>query len=195
MTNVAMLKTINEFLKSENVMDLLTAKAQLEEDIRAEIQKSKGNASKDKIIKIMFNKTKNIRTEFKNAYVEFENQFVFLDGFRAYVLNDDYGYKKSDSNLDIKQFKQHGDVEIEVDINDVKFYIAKCKAENKDITKNPYIINTKYFEIGFNAQYLLEFVQMFGVKLFAKNALSAVYAECDNEEWGILLPIRIFKNM
>ena len=192
MTNEAMLKVINDYMKDNDVIALIKAKQQLEEDVRAEIQKSKGNASKDKIIKAMFKKSNN--PQFTTGYVKYENQFVFLDGYRTYILNDDMGYRQLDKTLDISSFKHHGDIEINVDTNDVKFYIKQCKAEGKDLIREPYIVQTDAFDIGFNAQYLLEFMQIFGEKMFAKNALSPIYAENDNGEWGVLLPIRIKKN-
>lgn len=191
MTNEKMLKVINDYMRDRNVVSLIYAKKQLEEDVRAEIQKSKGNANRDKLIKTMFKKSPN--PNFTDGYIKYDDQFVFLDGYRAYVLNDNFGYKKLDSTFDVSYLKQHGDIEINVDINDVKFYIKQCKSESKDLVKNPYVIHTEEFDIGFNAQYLLEFVQMFGTKVFAKGEVSFVYAENKNGEWGILLPVRLKK--
>lgn len=191
MTNEKMLKVINDYMRDSDIVTLITAKQQLEEDIRAEIQKSKGNANIDKIIKAMFKKSNN--PQFTNGYVKYENQFVFLDGYRVYILNDDMGYRQLDKTLDISSFKHHGDIEINVDTNDVKFYIKQCKSESKDLVKNPYVIHTEEFDIGFNAQYLLEFAQMFESTVFIKNSVSPAYVENDKGEWGVLESVRLKK--
>lgn len=191
MTNEKMLKVINDYMRDSDITTLFTAKQQLEEDVRAEIQKSKGNASKDKLIKTMFKKSKN--DKFANGYSVFKNQFAFTDSFRAYVLNEDFGYQKLDNELNFEPFRQHGDIEIEIDTNDVKFYIKQCKSESKDLVKNPYVIHTEEFDIGFNAQYLFEFAQMFGEKAFIKKNVAPMYSENDKGEWGVLVPVRLKK--
>ena len=202
MTNEKMLKILNEYFESKSFSKLVDLKDGLEDNIRKEVSKSKGNANKYSLLKKLF-KGKEYQ-KFHEAFIPYNNKLkAYTDGFRMYFLKDDYRYKQLNGSEDLAKNIVPKDIEeyiheIEVDINDLKSFVSINKHQKTPI----YILEKNDFKIGFNAIYLLETLQIIGTtKIYCKNSISPAITtlkpSCsgefsdDDREFAIVLPVRI----
>ena len=203
MTNEKMLELVNKYMEDRNTDILFDIKTKLEEDIRKEVCKSKGNASKDSIIRKMF-KPKTIRGGFKNTSFKYGDKRAFTDNFRMYVLNDDYGYVKDEEkdtpeNLSVTRVMPRTESynkKVKVDINDLKSFIKINKADIKQRNLT-YIIEQDDLKIAFNPNYLLEALQIMDTDtIYCSGSTSPALtslnvSEADNEEFALVLPVKL----
>ena len=206
MTNAKMLELLNEYLENNNVVKLMDLKNGLTENIRVEIEKSKGTKVKD--ISVMKKVIKDVEEAvysneiFKGYHVfELNNKQYngFCNGHFIFASTNDFGYEKSENPLDMKQmFSENGfeknnmNMEIKVNLNDVKFFIKTHKKSDK----KPYIINTDNFKIGINPYYLqnaLEFCNSDTIYITKPNQPIYVKSE-DYEKITLVLPMHIFQD-
>ena len=130
------------------------------------------------------------------------NQCGFLDGYRLYVLNDDFGYQSCEQNniesFDIKAAIPDGcTIPLTIDITDLKAFVKNMKAMKGKFASSPYILREGEFEIAFNPEYLLEFCQMFDTTIIYSNGNNKspiFYENKSNNEFGLLCPVRLNKN-
>ncbi len=189
-----------EYVKEVVVKGIIDS---LKEDIRIECQKKKGNGKREAILrKLMKNASSH---GFKNGlgdhFVPVEDKFGFCDGYRAYVLNEDFGYSKIavGNYIDLNRSKPaNANVKIEVDLADLAAYIKDEKAKkyvarSRSLRLKPYVLKSGDFEVAFNPEYLLDFCNMFKTDyVMCDSPLSPALYEADNGEWGLLLPVRVY---
>ena len=176
--------------------------AQLQEDIRHDCQKKKGNVKRDNLLKKLMKNNHTARAEtWGSHYTPYGEQFGFLDGYRAYVLNDSYGYPKIEGDpFNLESCKPKGkSVSVHVDLADLETHIKTERALGHRANGRygaggiePYALDAGDFKIRFNPVYLLEFCQMFAtdtIQCFGH--LHPALYEAENGEWGIVLPVRL----
>ena len=205
MKTETILKKVNEYLSDMDKNKILQLKQDLEEEIRKESVKAKGLKMDSAIKKVL----KNIsNTNLIFGCYPYKNNRAFTDGFRVYVVNDDYGYPKNEeleepSGINISRIIPQTDIytqEIKVDISDLEAYTKIVKAEKK-LKNNPYILqtdhithNNKPWQIGFNAEYLLDMLKAYKTDTIycTTSNVSPCLTSLDLDgEFGLLLPVRI----
>lgn len=167
------------------------------EDVRYKDQKTSGNAKRDTLIKKLFKTAQ--KEEFVNCYVFCEGgKYGFVDGFRAYICNDNFGYDKSESNFQLEKCfpaENTSDIILKATEAEVKNFISEQKAIGKGTKKSPFdqfIVEKDGEKYGYNPIFLLEFLQFFNISEFrTAGKVSAAYYYADNGEKGILLPVRV----
>ena len=195
MTNEKML----ELLKAREYYKLELA---LIENIRADIEKSKNTKPSDlSIIKrITEFEAKTNRNRWASYHpfsydgIEYKG---FLQGHYIIASQNDFGYPMAETPMKLADmFKVDTDIEINVDIADLKLWI---KASSKKDFK-PYIIEytTKSGEskkIGFNARYLLDglqFNETTTIKISQPKA-PAIIENKDKKTIALILPVNLPK--
>ena len=159
MTNKRML----EVLRNGNLKELEMA---LIENIRAEVEKGKGSKKSDlSIIKRICDFEKGYNDNRWAYYHPFTYNGVeykaFLQGYYIIAGQNDFGYPVAENPFKIAEMlKLDNDIDIEVDLNDLKLFI---KTSNKK-DKKPYIMtyadkNGEEKRIGFNPYYLIDALQ------------------------------------
>ncbi len=200
MTNEKMLKKMYDlsnylengsYVKETVLQEIIN---DLKEDIRADCQKKVGNGKRDVLIKKLMKSAKNpVKPDRGTHYIPVDEMFGFCDGYRAYVLKDDYGYPKTtiENYLNLKNVKpKNAKMKVYVDLVDVQMLIKDHKAK-KEKKMAPYKLDAGEFEIYFNPEYLLEFCKMFQTDfIMCESSLSPALYEAKNGEWGVLLPVR-----
>jgi len=159
MTNEKML----ELLKSEEYYKLEMA---LLENIRADVEKSKGSKASDlSIIKRITEYEKKMNNNRWAYYHPFNHNGIeykaFLQGHYIIASTNDFGYPMVETPFKIAEMlKLDNDFNLEVDMNDLKLFIKT----NSKKDKKPYIIS--YIDekgniqrIGFNPYYLIDALQ------------------------------------
>jgi len=205
MKTETILKKVNNYLLTQNIFDIISLKQELEEEIRKESCKIKGLKMDNAIKKVL----KNINNPniIQGSY-PYKNNRVFTDSYRLYCINDDYGYPKNEelkepSSIDISKVISNTDMytqEIKVDILDLEAFVKIRKAE-KNLITTPYILTTdhiihndKSWQIGFNAEYLLEMLKAFKTDTIyctTSNVIPCLTSLDLDGEFGLLIPVRI----
>lgn len=205
MKTETILKKVNEYLKDMDTTKILLLKQDLEEEIRKESVKSKGLKMDSAIKKVL----KNIlNTNLIFGSYPYKNNRAFTDGYRLYIVNDDYGYLKNEeleepSGINISQVIPQTDMytqEIKVDMVDLEAYAKITKSEKK-LKEKPYILETDYithndkpWRIGFNAEYLLDMLKAYKTDIIycTTSNVSPCLTSLDLDgEFGLLLPVSI----
>ena len=177
---------------------IMQLKLDLEEEVRKESVKAKG-LKMDSAIKKMFKKCSNDRLE--NTSFSWRDKRTFTDGYRMYILNDDYGYVKAEDDENSFSFAVNkildgldtaSDIEIKVDIQDLTSFYKIAKAE-KRVKDNPYILEKDGFRIGFNSEYLYEALTSLKTDAIycSKSVAPAVTNRDFTQEFALILPIQI----
>lgn len=160
-----MINTIKllELLNNYQLEDLKKA---LEENAREEAAKKNGTKNKLTIIKNMLKEdSKALAPRFQAVQpctVNGVNYNAFIDGYRIMAdLDNDYGYKKNPDGFRVdKFFKEIPEIRYNIDLADLKGFIALDKANKKADRRtrpNPYIITLEDGRrAGFNPVFLLE---------------------------------------
>lgn len=159
MTNEKML----ELLKSEEYKKLEIA---LLENIRADVEKSKGSKASDlSIIKRITEYEKKMNNSRWACYHPFNYNGVeykgFLQGHYILASQNDFSYPVAETPFKIAEMlKLDNDFNLEVDMNDLKLFIKT----NSKKDKKPYIISYidakgNIQKIGFNPYYLIDALQ------------------------------------
>lgn len=195
MTNQKMLDKIQSFISTNDMSIIFNLKDNLLEDIRIETAKKNNPVKRVNLVKSIVKSAIKRSTSVSYSY---DNKYhAFCDGYRLYCLNDSFGYEFDTNKIPLDVNKLYpktstSDSIINVDIIDLKTFIAENKIANKASCKNPYILMLDNGQkIGFNPQYLLEFIQIFDCNTIrCSRPVSPALIETDTE-WGILLPIRI----
>lgn len=196
MTNEKML----ELLKSEEYYKLEIA---LLENIRADVEKSKGSKASDlSIIKRIAEYEKKMNNNRWACYHLFTHDGIeykgFLQGHYILASQNDFGYPMAESPMKLSQmFDVENDIEIDVNIADLKVFIKS--SSKKDF--KPYVMEymTKSGEskkIGFNAKYLLDGLQ-FNETTIIKISQPKAPAIVENKEKktiGLILPVNLPKS-
>lgn len=190
MTNEKMLQIINSIMNKE-VIDLEKVREALTEDIRAELNKHKSMADKDKILKKLWNKETELRPDNHKHYTQHNDLYCFFDGYRLYALKNNYGYEQSKGTFNIEAAKpKYNDICVKIDVNDLKLFIKTSKAGK--VKKPIYVLENDKIKIGFNPKYLIEFCEMFDTDVIYCRAPSAsAYYENSDGEWGVVFPVRL----
>lgn len=208
MTNEKILETLvkieYEVNNNGSAVKICIEKAieEVKEDMRKDLQKKKGCAKRDKLIQSMMKSVPDVKPILK-YYQKVGEQFGFTDAYRAYILNDNFGYDGAENHLDEgTPFnlstcfpKAVPPIELKINLQELQLYIKQQKAEAKATKQKylaAYIIENDKIKIGFNPQFLLEFCQMFDTEsIFVSSPKSLAYCENEAGEKGILLPVRI----
>ena len=193
MTNEKML----ELLKAEEYNKLHLA---LVENIRADIERSKNTKPSDlsiikRIAEFEAKMNRNRWASFHPFTYDGIEYKGFLQGHYILASQNDFGYPVAESPFKLSQmFDVENDIEIDVDIADLKVFIKS--SSKKDF--KPYIMEytTKSGElkkIGFNARYLLDGLQ-FNETTIIKVSQPKTPAIIENKEKktiGLILPVNI----
>jgi hypothetical protein len=196
MTNEKML----ELLKAEEYNKLHLA---LLENIRADVEKSKGSKASDlSIIKRITEYEKKMNNNRWAFYHPFTHDGIeykgFLQGHYILASQNDFGYPMAENPMKLSQmFDVENDIEIDVNIADLKVFIKS--SSKKDF--KPYVMEytTKSGEdkkIGFNAKYLLDGLQ-FNETTIIKISQPKAPAIIENKEKktiGLILPVNLPKS-
>lgn len=151
-----------EELDKENYFKL---REMLLDNIREEAANKNGTKKPFKIVQDMFKKTQD---QFTNKAVAMKDgRFGFLDGYRIFIADTDLGYEgRSDFKLEqaLPMSTSDFDMEIDIDITELKKFIAVVKAEKKKDTPRPYIIQCEDgFMVACNPFFLKEAIDFSGV--------------------------------
>ena len=193
MTNEKML----EVLRKGNLKELEIA---LIENIREEVEKGKGSKKSDlSIIKRICEFEKGYNDNRWAYYHPFTHNGIeykaFLQGHYIIASQNDFGYPVAETPFKIAEMlKLDNDIEIEVDLNDLKLFI---KTSNKKDRK-PYIMtytdkNGEEKRIAFNPNYLIDALQ-FNETNIIKIKRPKTPAFIENEEkktLALVLPVNI----
>ena len=200
MTKEAILKEVNAIINSGDYYKLDALKSELIEDIRVEVEKSKGTKQKDiTIIKKIVKEEKLNKMCGKCHPFEFygtsnKKYYGFLEGHYILASTNDFGYEVAEGNelfkID-KMLTEFGTgTEITVDMVDLKAFIKTM--DKKDIT--PYIIDCNGVQIGFNPKYLIDCLEFCNSdKIYCTTPSAPAYI-MDSKEYnkiGLVLPIRL----
>ena len=193
MTNEKML----EVLRKGNLKELEDA---LIENIRAEVEKGKGSKKSDlSIIKRICEFEKGYNDNRWAFYHPFTHNGIeykaFLQGHYIIASQNDFGYPVAETPFKIAEMlKLDNDIEIEVDLNDLKLFI---KTSNKKDRK-PYIMTYtdkkgEEKRIAFNPNYLIDALQFNETTLLKiKNPKSPAFIENEEKKTlALVLPVNI----
>ena len=198
MTNEKMLQKMYEYkdMFKDSIFD--STIAELQEDIRTELQKKKGNTKRDTLLKKVVKSKWSEARDMEKCYHPVGDKYGFTDGYRAYVLNDSYGYEnivdRNREPLNFKACKPEGcNIELKIDRVELKLFAKEMKA--KKIKSPLYVIENDKIKIGFNGNFLMEFLEMFDTDtIYCKAPKVAAYYENEQGEWGLLFPVRLPEN-
>lgn len=193
MTNEKML----EVLRKGNLKELEVA---LIENIREEVEKGKGSKKSDlSIIKRICEFEKGYNDNRWAYYHPFTHNGIeykaFLQGHYIIASQNDFGYPVAETPFKIAEMlKLDNDIDIEVDLNDLKLFI---KTSNKKDRK-PYIMtytdkNGEETRIAFNPNYLIDALQFNETKLLKiKNPKAPAFIENEEKKTlALVLPVNI----
>lgn len=214
------LKQLNEYLESSDIVKLLSLKEKLTQDVKETnfVTKPSQRKKLNAIKRVLNNKQLDCRPLLK-AFCRYENGVAFTDSYHLFKLNDEYlpfnvAMTKNDSESDIKEYAQkHGiDItsgvypnldniipsdkvdEIEIDINEM---LAFIKTTPKD--GNKILYNFKSEECGemcLDATYIKNAIDILGLDKNFKIELYGNYRPViirnDNEEFCLICPIKTY---
>ena len=204
MTNEMMLQVISEYLENGDTKIIVKTKEKLIEDIRKEQSLKKGNTVKDEtLVKRLMKSAADINSKLAAGYSTYNNKYAFIDGYRLYILSNDFGYPLLKDKMQEQSIKQIlGDsynytITSKIDMKELKAFHAVAKAEKK--------IKEHLFEVAreddtiqyFNSEFLLEILTLYKTDtIYCKeNLCDTVVTSTDfSGELGLLLPCRKPKN-
>ena len=193
MKNTKVLEIINQYMHENDLTIILNLKYDLEDEIRQEIVLNSG--VKKSTLKVI-EKLKPSRESLKGYHkVTFEckDYFGFVDGYRAFLLNNDLGMEKAISTIKLANaFPLMDDLtKVVIDVADVKTCVALQKAEDKKQIPI-YRISVDGMTIGVNANYLLDMINAIGSnEVFVKSPHEAIRCNNADGEVGIVLPVKL----
>lgn len=202
MTKIDIYNKIEKIIENMDYLQLTFLLNDLKEDIKKEIVKDKGGKLTD--LNIVKSLLKSIQTgdEKYKGYHEFTFNFKKYYGFtnRCYLIASTYNYEflpaKELLNISHYVFDNNSifDKEkIQINLNDLKLHLKLNRSKEK-LLKNPYVIKTKDFDIGFNAKYLyntLTFCQTDYIYIQSSN-IKGVYVKNDEgTKMGVVMPTRL----
>ena len=201
MTNEKMLEILKDFMKSNDFSKLAKLEQGLTENIRLEIEKSKGTKVKDlTIIKRIVAKG-GINPKFLNYHpLTFKGKEYkcFLDGHYILASDNDFGYVQDSEPYDIGKFfesdncieKNENNVEYKVDMNDLKFFIKTHKRSER----KPYIFEIKDgVKVGINAWFLKDGLDFCKTDtIYVTSTKTPIYVKSDDySRIGFILPVNL----
>lgn len=220
MEKTEILKELNEYLKSENIVKLLNLKEKLEIDIREASYVTAPSAKKrlSGIKRVILNKCNECRPILQ-SFCRFEDGVAFTDSYQLYYLKDEFlpfnvAMTKYDSDDEIKNYASEHQInvtpgiypdlknvipdsslkseEYEIDINEILSYI---KTTPKDGNKCLYYFDTKENgKMCVDALYIKNCIDILGLKDNFKmeiyGYIRPIIIRGNDEEYGLLLPIK-----
>ncbi|MEI6296199.1 MAG: hypothetical protein WCO84_00955 [bacterium] len=195
MTKEKILAEISAFINNQFELYRLEAIVEnLKEDIRVEELKKttpKNSAlvmKKNSLIKALLKSAGKSRN-LSEGYIFGYGKYCFTDTFRIYYLNDNFGYSAIKTELDVeKLIDDDYDKTVELNLAELKSLVKIYKAEGN---KDRYIYYIEGYT--FNAQYLIEAIEMIGSnKLMLKAESKSALGRFENAEGEIALICPIF---
>lgn len=198
MTKTTIYNTIKTALEDNNYIKLYNLLNELENDIKTEVIKSKGGKTSDlSIIKfILKNSTRKDINGYSNFVFNNQNYYGFLDGYHAVCSSYNYEQTESENSFNFNNIfnnKCFESEQIKINLTDLKAYL-KLNPFKKNKDSKPYIINTKKFDIGFNAKYLYNVLTFCNADtIFIQDSnLKPVFIKSDDfNKIGLVMPMRI----
>ena len=170
-------------------MEFRHALEMLTENIREEAAKTSGNRGKLAILKRLMKQVKEKQGLNLYGYSQYNDSYVFCDGFRIYILNDTFGYSALETPLKVDEIllsENEMTENFKINRAAVKEFClqekARKKAEGKRYQASPYkIVSDKGVPAYINPIYLLDFVDMYG--------LDAVQCKHDSKRDYVVTPL------
>lgn len=165
----------------------------LRANIREESAKQNGAKKPYKIIEKLL---KSEPCKYNNAMQKAHpsaNGYGFLDGYRVFFSDDTFGYEVAEEQNRFRMldnFKPaEGYTSIDINVEDLKYYIKVAKPRGKYGKYDPFIIETPDGIAGYNPLYLLDLIEYTGsntIKYYGNK--EPIYA--DNGK-ALLLPVNV----
>lgn len=201
MTNEAMLKLINSYINENNIGYLNDLKLGLEENIREQTNKQRGNRNVAKAMNTIIKQAKKdgVRPALMGAWIDKENSALTVcDGYRAIQTWEEVELERiKDEEQQLRIASMIGD---KTDyhkeaylptLSEVKTFIKLEKAKG---VKTPYYMvdtETPGEQIAFNAAYLVTMLEAMPTRTgYYNSGVTAMYMEYEQTK-GIVLPVRI----
>lgn len=182
------IKETSDYTKTEKLID------SLKDDIRKEVEKSKGTKTSSVTIISKLMKSTD-RPEFKKFHPFNYNDADFkgfLDGHRVFASENTFGYEEAEKPYKLEGFfkEENEMILVSVNINDLKAFIKTREKKSE----TPFVLESDNLKIGLNPKYLLDALSFCDTNTLYCSAapFAPVQAKSANgKNIALLLPVRL----
>ncbi len=172
--------------------------AKLYLDLREDLRKENNKKSSPSQSKVIDNVMKIVKKEKERLYgysEYYDNKFAFLDEYRMFISDNDFGYKENENQIDKQRLKNLIPTSTEkivtIDTTDLKTMIKENGiTRSKNPSKKYYLVNN---EIAFNPIYLLDAIEFADNNIIEYNnpMMPAIIRDNKQEIISLVLPVKI----